>query len=279
MAELRSFRTVEQLERDASVKGSAITTKSLSKKYSTRSGSVLALDNVNLAIEPGQFVSVLGPSGCGKSTLLRLVAGLELPSEGEVILNDLPVTGPQTQLGIVFQAPLLLDWRDAIGNVLLQAEARGMNKSEAEQRARELMHSVGLKGFEHKWPRELSGGMQQRLSICRAFLHNPATILMDEPFGALDALTRDQMTIDLQSLWQKGDKTVLFVTHSITESVFLSDRVIVMSARPGRVALDLQIDLPRPRRMRMRESEEFLRYQRLIRAQFASTGILREEED
>ena len=207
-------------------------------------------------MEPGQFVSLLGPSGCGKSTLLRVVAGLEPPSDGKVILDGSPVTGPETQLGIVFQSPLLLDWRDAVGNVLLQAEARKMDKGEAERRALALMESVGLKGFEHKWPRELSGGMQRRLSICRALLHDPATILMDEPFGALDALTRDQMIIDFQSLWQKGDKTVLFVTHSISESVFLSDRVILMSARPGRVTLDLTIDLPRPRRMRMREFEE-----------------------
>ena len=262
-----------------SARGSAISVKGISKRYTTRSGEVLALDNVNMTVDAGQFVSVLGPSGCGKSTLLRIVAGLEVPSEGEVVLDDAPVTEPQTQIGIVFQSPLLLDWRDALGNVLLQAEARKIRKDEAEQRAYALMESVGLKGFEHKWPRELSGGMQQRLSICRAFLHNPATILMDEPFGALDALTRDQMTIDLQTLWAKGDKTVLFVTHSISESVFLSDRVLVMSARPGRIALDLPIKLPRPRRMRMKESEDFLRYQRLIRAQFSSSGVLREEED
>ncbi len=222
---------------------------------------------------------MLGPSGCGKSTLLRIIAGLEKPTSGAVTIGGATVTGPQTQLGIVFQSPLLLAWRDALGNVLLQAEGRRMDRRAAEAAARALIASVGLAGFERKRPRELSGGMQQRLAICRALLHDPPIMLMDEPFGALDALTRDQMNVDLQALWRRGDKTVVFVTHSISEAVFLSDRVLVMSPRPARIVLDARIGLARPRRMRMRDKAEFTVYEQKIRAQFAEAGVLREEDD
>jgi len=258
--------------------GSSITVDHVSKIYGTRTGPVDALADVSFTIRAGEFVSLLGPSGCGKSTLLRIIAGLETPTAGTVSIGGRIVEGPQTQLGIVFQSPLLLAWRDALGNVLLQAEARRMDRQKAETTARELIASVGLAGFEHKWPRELSGGMQQRLAICRALLHDPALLLMDEPFGALDALTRDQMNIDLQALWRRGEKTVVFVTHSISEAVFLSDRILVMSHRPGRVVLDATIALARPRRMRMRDTAEFTAYQEQIRTQFARSGVLREED-
>jgi NitT/TauT family transport system ATP-binding protein len=259
--------------------GSAITVDRVSKTYQTGTGPVDALADVSFSIRAGEFVSLLGPSGCGKSTLLRIIAGLETATAGTVTIGGRAVAGPQTQLGIVFQSPLLLAWRDALGNVLLQAEARGMDHSKAEAAARALIASVGLAGFERKWPRELSGGMQQRLAICRALLHDPALLLMDEPFGALDALTRDQMNIDLQALWRRGEKTVVFVTHSISEAVFLSDRILVMSPRPGRIVLDAPIGLARPRRMRMRDTAEFTAYQEQIRTQFARSGVLREEDD
>jgi NitT/TauT family transport system ATP-binding protein len=259
--------------------GSSITVDRTSKTYRTGTGPVDALADVSFTIRAGEFVSLLGPSGCGKSTLLRIIAGLETATAGTVAIGGRVVDGPQIQLGIVFQSPLLLAWRDALSNVLLQAEARRMDRHKAETAARGLIASVGLAGFEHKWPRELSGGMQQRLAICRALLHDPALLLMDEPFGALDALTRDQMNIDLQALWRRGEKTVVFVTHSIPEAVFLSDRILVMSPRPGRVVLDAPIGLARPRRMRMRDTEEFAAYQKQIRTQFARSGVLREEDD
>lgn len=250
----------------------------VSRTFDTRTGPAKAVELVDLRVRRGEFVSLLGPSGCGKSTLLRMLAGLETVSSGEILIEGVPVNGPQSQLGIVFQAPLLLPWRDALGNVLLQAEARRMEPRLALARARELMKSVGLDGFEHHRPNELSGGMQQRLAICRALLHDPAILFMDEPFGALDALTRDQMNIDLQELTRRGEKTILFVTHSIQEAVFLSDRVVVMSPRPGRVILDLDIDLPRPRLMRIRETSAFTQYERLIRTCFAAQGVLRERD-
>jgi NitT/TauT family transport system ATP-binding protein len=255
----------------------AIEVSNLSKTYSTGSGPVHALDDVSCTVDSGEFVSLLGPSGCGKSTLLRIVAGLAPATGGTVAVGGKRVTKAQTQMGIVFQSPVLLEWRDAIGNVLLQAEARRMNRQEARRRAGELLESVGLSGFENKRPSELSGGMQQRVAICRALLHDPPIVLMDEPFGALDALTRDQMNIDLQRLWAQGEKTVLFVTHSISEAIFLSDRVLVMSPGPGRIDVDLKVGLPRPRRLAMRDSREFIAYAAQIRAAFTRRGVLREE--
>jgi NitT/TauT family transport system ATP-binding protein len=252
--------------------------RNVSKRYSSRSGDVEALHDVSFGVTRGQFVSILGPSGCGKSTLLRIVAGLDRASVGTVRVAEKPVAGPQTQLGIMFQSPVLLEWRDALGNVMLQAEARRLERDAADKSARELLASVGLAGFEHKRPHELSGGMQQRVALCRTLLHDPETILMDEPFGALDALTRDQMNVDLQHLWKRGDKTVLFVTHSITEAVFLSDRVLVMSPSPGQISLDLAIDSPRPRRLAMRERPEFMTYVARIREILFASGVLREEE-
>ena len=192
----------------------------------------------HLTASRGEFVSILGPSGCGKSTLLMIAAGLLSASDGSVIVDGRPVTKPRTDLGIVFQSPVLLEWRTALGNIMLQAEARKLDRREAEERARELLASVGLAGFADKYPHELSGGMRQRVSICRALIHNPPQLLMDEPFGALDALTRDQLVIDVQRIWNERRITALFITHSVAEAVFLSDRVIVMTPRPGRIDQD-----------------------------------------
>ncbi|MBJ7601791.1 MAG: ABC transporter ATP-binding protein [Candidatus Dormibacteraeota bacterium] len=249
----------------------------ITKTYRTRTGAVNALAEVDCTIKRGEFVSLLGPSGCGKSTLLRIMAGLSSSSSGSVIIDGNPVIRPQTQLGIVFQSPVLLEWRDTLGNVMLQAEARGIDRRVALETANRLVKQVGLAGFERKRPSELSGGMQQRVAICRALLHDPDIVLMDEPFGALDALTRDQMNVDLQHLWAQGEKTVVFVTHSIPEAVFLSDRVLVMSPSPGRIDLGLRIDLERPRRLATRDSPQFAAYCSQIRNAFTKRGVLREE--
>lgn len=256
----------------------AIRVSGVSRVFTTRHRDVHALDSIDLVLGQHQFVSVLGPSGCGKSTLLKIIAGLDAPSTGTVEVQGKPVSGPQTQLGVVFQSPLLLEWRSALKNVLLQAEARKMERSVAHERAMSLLNQAGLAGSEDKLPSQLSGGMQQRVAICRALLHDPEVILMDEPFGALDALTRDQMGIDLLRLWEKGNKSVLFVTHSIPEAVFLSDRVLVMSPAPGAITLDLPIELERPRRLRIRDGSEFGGYLKQIRDVLEASGVLREDE-
>ena len=235
-----------------------------------------ALDHVSIDERPGEFLSILGPSGCGKSTLMMIAAGLVAPSSGSVSVAGKQVDRPRTDIGIVFQSPVLLEWRTALGNVMLQAEARRMDRKAAERRARELLVSVGLAGFEDKYPHELSGGMRQRVSICRALIHSPEYLLMDEPFGALDQLTRDQLVLDLQALWNEQRMSVLFITHSIAEAVFLSDRVIVMTPRPGRVDRIFDIALPRPRTLAMRETPEFARYMREILELFLARGVLRE---
>ena len=227
--------------------GAQIDVRGLEIEYQTTTGPVHALGPINLTIGAGEFVSVVGPSGCGKSTLLKAVAGLIAPSGGSVAIGGVPVTKPQSDLGIVFQNPLLMDWRSVVSNVLLQAEMRSMPKKEAAAKATELLAQVGLAGFENRRPHELSGGMQQRVGICRALLHDPPLIMMDEPFGALDALTREQMCYDLQDLWMERRPTVLFITHSIAEATLLSDRVIVMSSRPGRTLAEYDMKRTRPR--------------------------------
>ncbi len=248
----------------------------LSKIYATRDGVVRALDRVSLEQPRGEFLSVLGPSGCGKSTLLMIAAGLLPASSGLIAIEGKPVDRPRTSIGIVFQSPVLLEWRTALGNVMLQTEARGMARPSSEARARELLAAVGLAGFEEKFPHELSGGMRQRVSICRALIHGPDHLLMDEPFGALDSLTRDQLVLDLQHLWIRQRMTVLFITHSVAEAVFLSDRIVVMSPRPGKIDRILEIDLPRPRTLAMRDTPEFAAYSRQIMELFLARGILSE---
>jgi len=250
--------------------------QSLSKVYPTDDGPVRALDRVSMSQRKGEFVSLVGPSGCGKSTLMMLAAGLTPASDGQILVENQRVTKPRTDIGIVFQNHVLLDWRTALENVMLQAEARKMDLRAAEARARELLVAVGLRGFENKYPKSLSGGMRQRVSICRALLHDPAHLLMDEPFGALDALTRDQLVLDLQNICSKRSVSILFVTHSIAEAVFLSDRIIVMTPRPGKVDRIIDIDLPRPRTLAMRESPEFAAYSREVLDIFLARGVLRE---
>jgi NitT/TauT family transport system ATP-binding protein len=237
---------------------------------------VRALDHVSIEGRRGEFLSILGPSGCGKSTLLMIAAGLLAPSGGSVSIEGQIVDRPRTDIGIVFQSPVLLEWRTAFANVMLQAEARRMDRNLASRRARELLASVGLAGFEDKYPHELSGGMRQRVSICRALIHAPEYLLMDEPFGALDQLTRDQLVLDLQALWNARRMSVLFITHSIAEAVFLSDRVIVMTPRPGRIDRIIDIGLPRPRTLALRETPEFSALNRQILDLFLARGVLQE---
>ena len=247
------------------------------KSFAARDGSTtVAVDGVDLTIGASEFVSLLGPSGCGKSTLLSLVAGLIQPSRGQIRIGGHEVRAPYTDVGIVFQNDLLLDWRTVLGNVLFQFEMRGLKPQPYRERARALIASVGLDGFVAKYPWELSGGMRQRVAICRALVHEPPLLLMDEPFGALDALTRAQLQIDLQHIWQTSRKTVLFVTHSIEEAVFLSDRVIVMTPRPGRVREVVAVELPRPRRLESRESPAFIDAIRRVNRLFHEMGVIRD---
>ena len=240
-------------------------------------GALKAVDNVSFGIHAGEFISIVGPSGCGKSTLMMMVSGLTLPSAGEIVIDSKKVTRPYTNLGIVFQRDALLEWRTVLDNVLLQADISRLDRKQLRPKAIDLLARAGLSGFEKYYPWELSGGMRQRVAICRALLNDPALLLMDEPFGALDAMTREQMNLDLQRIWTQNRKTVLFITHSISEAVFLSDRVIVMTPRPGRVAADLRIDLPRPRKLAVREATQFGTYVAKIRETFQSFGLPRED--
>ncbi|MDP3766744.1 MAG: ABC transporter ATP-binding protein, partial [Dehalococcoidia bacterium] len=208
---------------------------------------VQALTGIDLDVRDNEFLVVLGPSGCGKSTLLKLMVGLLRPSEGRVLHRGREVDDTLQDVGMVYQNPLLLPWRSVLDNVLLPVEILKWNRKEYEPKARKILDTVGLGGFVGKMPRQLSGGMQQRVGLCRALITDPTLLLMDEPFGALDALTRDEMARELAHLWEQRKKTVVFVTHSIPEAVLLADRIIVMSPRPGRIARTIAIDLPRPR--------------------------------
>jgi NitT/TauT family transport system ATP-binding protein len=251
--------------------------ENLGKTFGTADGEVAALENIDVAIADGEFVSIVGPSGCGKSTLMMCVAGLIEASAGSVTVNGTRVSGPFTQVGIVFQEALLLDWRTVLGNVLFQVEMRGLDPRAYEARARELLARVGLKGFERKNPWELSGGMRQRVAICRALIHDPPLLLMDEPFGALDTLTRDQMNVDLRRLCADTGKTAIFITHSISEAVFLSDRVLVMTPRPGKVVADLPISFTEARRLGIRTTPQFAEKEAKIYSIFHGIGVLRDE--
>ncbi|RDE09546.1 ABC transporter ATP-binding protein [Pelagibacterium lacus] len=254
---------------------SFISIKHVSKSF----GPVQALSDIGLDIKSGEFVSIVGPSGCGKSTLLMLLSGLMKRTGGDIRVGGQMVDSPRSDIGIVFQRDVLMEWRSALRNVLLQAEVRGMPMGPAAARARELLKMVSLDAFENAYPHQLSGGMRQRVSICRALLHKPPLLVMDEPFGALDALTRDQMQLDLLRICRETHTTVLFITHSISEAIFLSDRVVVMSPRPGRIERIIDIDLPRPRRLSIRESREFATYSDEVTQIFKSLGVLREGDD
>lgn len=247
----------------------------VTKTFDTGTGSVTALDDVEFSIAEGEFLAVLGPSGCGKSTLLSLAAGLVMPSGGSVLAAGTHIDRPVTDIGIVFQTDALLGWRSVLKNVMLQPQMRGLDPRTYEARARELLDIVGLAGFEDKYPHELSGGMRQRVSICRALVHNPPLLLMDEPFGALDALTREQMVMELHQIWARTRKSVMFVTHDIQEAVLLAQRVLVMTPRPGRIAEIIEVDLPEKRVPDMMESDQFTGTVAHIRHLFEKHGVLK----
>jgi NitT/TauT family transport system ATP-binding protein len=252
-----------------------IEVKGVSQVFRRGGATTHALDQIDLTVPEGEFVAIVGPSGCGKSTLLRIIAGLLRHTGGSVRLDGNEVAGAQTNLGIVFQSPVLLEWRNILGNVLLQLELRSLDPKSYIARAHELLAKVGLAEFHDRRPRELSGGMRQRAAIVRALIHDPPLLLMDEPFGALDALTREQMRIDLEDLWMQTRKTVLFITHSIDEAVLLADRVIVMSPRPGRIERVYDIALPRPRGLAARSHPHFIEATQKITDLFLSKGVLR----
>jgi NitT/TauT family transport system ATP-binding protein len=228
--------------------GSVVSLSDVSHVFDSTAGEhVLALDAISLDVDHNEFVTIVGPSGCGKSTLLRIAAGLVRPTEGDVTVAGVRLRRPRRDVQLVFQSPVLLEWRDVLGNVMLPVECMGLDRDAYREEAKALLRLAGLEGFEHRHPWELSGGMQQRVGICRALVTDPSILLMDEPFGALDALTREEMSLELMRIWSERRKTVLFVTHSVFEAVLLADRIVVMSPRPGRVREVIDVDLPRPR--------------------------------
>jgi NitT/TauT family transport system ATP-binding protein len=230
----------------------------LHKTYVTRNDQIVALAGITFSVFSHEFVSVLGPSGCGKTTVLKIIAGLVSASSGNLRVDGTPVSGPQRKIGIVFQVPALMRWRTALQNILLPAEILGLDMAAARARALELLMLVGLEEFSSKYPSELSGGMQQRGAIARALIHDPSILLLDEPFSALDIMTRNQLNVELLRIWSERRKTSLLVTHSIPEAVFLSDRVVVLGQRPAKVLEIVPVMLPRPRAPELRVSPEFM---------------------
>jgi NitT/TauT family transport system ATP-binding protein len=251
----------------ASGSATPIQVRGVRKRFRAKRGVVEAVAEMDLEVGVGEFVSLVGPSGCGKSTLLGIVAGLLPPSYGEVLIEGRRVTGPRPDVGIMFQDPVLLAWRTARANVLLPIEVRGGRQEvrALRERADELLELVGLSGFENRYPSELSGGMQQRVAICRMLIADPDVLLLDEPFGALDEITREYLNVELSRICARTNAAVLFVTHNIQEAVFISDRVVVMTARPGRVAGSVDVDLPRPRALDVVTTEPFQRRVRRVR--------------
>jgi NitT/TauT family transport system ATP-binding protein len=247
----------------------------LEKIYRSKDGNdIQALRDINLDIRAAEFISIVGPSGCGKTTLLKILAGILERSAGEVVMQGRRLRGPSRAIGVVFQAPVLLPWRTVLGNVMVPVEVQRRDRAEFEARARQLIATVGLSGFETKYPHELSGGMAQRVGICRALVHDPSFLLMDEPFGALDAMTREALNEELMRIWSASRKTILLVTHSIAEAVYLADRVVVMTPRPGRIVDIIFVDLPRPRTLAMQNTGEFGRLAARIRRHFSPAGAL-----
>ena len=261
-------------EAAGSVTADAISVRDLSKGYPSRGGCVKALEKTSFDVKEGEFVAVVGPSGCGKSTLLKILAGVLPASTGSARLRGSPIDGPRRDIGVAFQSPVLLPWRTVLQNVLLPLDVQRVQGDRCTKLALELLELVGLRDFAYRYPRELSGGMQQRVGIARALVHDPALLLMDEPFGALDAMTREQMNIELQRIWLERRKTVLFITHSIPEAVFLADRVMVMSPRPGKIVDMMRVDIPRPRRLEMMNLPQFCGIVSSLRARFHSKGAL-----
>jgi NitT/TauT family transport system ATP-binding protein len=234
-----------------------VSARGVSKTFEVDGDVVDAVERIDLNIASGEFVTLLGPSGCGKSTLLMMIGGLETTTHGRIEIAGRPVTGPRPDIGIMFQDATLLPWKSAVDNVLFPFQVTGRRVGDHRDRAAALLQRVGLGGFESKKPSQLSGGMRQRVALCRALIDEPELLLMDEPFSALDAITRDEMNVVLMDLWSQYRKTVIFVTHSLREAAFLSDRVVVMSRRPGRILADIRIDLPRPRDPSVGETREF----------------------
>ncbi len=252
-----------------------IVVSNLEKTYATRGrAQVHALAGISVEVGAGEFITIVGQSGCGKTTLLKILAGLLPRSAGSVTLRGRLVDGPSRDIGIVFQDPVLLPWRTVFDNVMLPVEVLGLDRKSSGSRAMDLLGLVGLEGFEDKYPHELSGGMRQRVAIARALVHDPSLLLMDEPFGALDAMTREFMNLELLRIWQESGKTIVFITHSIPEAAFLADRVVVMSARPGRIQEIVDVRLSRPRDLDMMASDEFGVYTRRIRHLFDAKGWL-----
>ncbi len=239
----------------------AVNVERLTKTFETGA----AVEDVSFEVHENEFVTLVGPSGCGKSTTLRMICGLVRPTRGKIAIHGTEVDRPIRDVGMVFQSPVLLPWRNALNNVLFTAEMRGESPAAHRQRALELIRLAGLHGFESRYPHELSGGMQQRVAICRALLLNPALLLMDEPFGALDIITREKMGFELQKIWSATKNTVLFVTHSITEAVLLSDSIVVMTARPGKVKAVIRVDLPRPRDTKTLRDPRFVELAAIVR--------------
>ncbi|QRG04889.1 ABC transporter ATP-binding protein [Xanthobacter dioxanivorans] len=258
----------------AAAREAHIEISSLTKTYKSKGGHVPSLRPIDLTIARGEFVAIVGPSGCGKSTLLKLVAGLLPATSGAIAIGGKTVKEPLDDVGIVFQSPVLLPWRNVRDNILLQVEMRGRDKAAYRAAAARLLKTAGLDGFEERFPWELSGGMQQRAAICRALVHDPSVLLMDEPFGALDAMTRERMNAELQRIWIETRKTVLLITHSIPEAVYLADRVVVMSNRPGAIEAIYDIDLPRPRELSIMGESQFVRFTQDIRKHFFAEGNL-----
>jgi NitT/TauT family transport system ATP-binding protein len=249
----------------------------VAKTYRTRRGDLVhALEDISLEVGDTEFVTLVGASGCGKSTLLKLVAGLTPATRGSIRIRDTDVREPFPDVGFVFQQPVLLPWRSVLDNVLFSVEMLGLEPRQYRKQAGDLLELTGLAGFETKYPRELSGGMQQRVAICRALLPDPSLLLMDEPFGALDAMTREEMSLELLRIWDERRKTILFVTHSIPEAILLADRVVVMTPRPGRIARILSVDLPRPRTMELEFDPRFKAASDTVRGLiFAGRGAAR----
>lgn len=257
----------------SSRRGASIAATGITKTYGRGANAHHALGPIDLDVAPGEFVSLIGPSGCGKSTTLLLVSGLEPATDGTILVDDKKLTAPIRDVGIVFQDHLLLEFRTALANVMLQQEIRRLDRRTMTAQAEALFDKLGLKGAENRYPWQLSGGMRQRVSIARALVHEPSMLLMDEPFGALDAITRTQIRHDLEMLWLDTQKTVLFITHSIEEAVGLSDRVLVMSKSPGTIVDEILIDLPRPRPAHLGEYPEFSRYAKRIYEIFERLGV------
>ena len=245
--------------------------------YKTLTGYTEALIDVNFDVHDGEFVTILGPSGCGKSTFLFIGTGLTKCTSGRAVLDGKEITKPIKEVGFVFQDHLLLEWRTVLDNIIIQGEFRNQDLKITREKAMELIKQVGLKGFEKKYPWELSGGMQQRVSMCRALVHEPKLMMMDEPYGALDALTREQMRVDLEKMWLDKKNTILFVTHDIDEAILLADKIVVLTPRPGQVKEIIKIDLPRPRNMKVKESAAFLAYRKKVTEIFMEMGILHED--